>query len=620
MNKLYKVFTLLVVALVGLSLTGCSEDDLDTNPYSKSGVNIVGFGPSPILRTHEIRITGTNFSKVTGVAFPGNAVVERAAFNSSDAQNIYVNVPDESVPGKIRLVAGSDTLATSTSLLTFEEPIEVTSVTPTTNLNAGDEITIRGEYVYNIAEVVFACGATGAPVIAEDFTYVSRKEIRVQVPLAAESGKITMNDGADWELEWETPLDIKSATFTALSKTTAEFGEQITITGSNLHTVETVMFPGGVTCDFTVSDDHNTITTTVPAETKSGAITLVLYSGASLTTDELNVPTLNITEVSKEKDLRVGDEIVLTGENLDRIASIVMPGHGEMAAGEYTISGNKLSFIVPEDMTDGSMVLTQNSFISVTLKFIMHTDAPEQTIWAGEFVCAGWNGNQELAWGGFDWSTVAAGSKVSFYYKKNNPGNWGCISLRHGDSWGNLPSPIPGQYDLDEDEGVLGVVFAQEVLDDIVANGGLVLTGDNYTLTKVTIPAPVTEIVLWQGEAVADDWANQPYVLSDAGVELAEAGAKAGQTIYFYLTPTDTDWKLQFVEGHWGPTYESICNIGNPDTEDGKFTEYDLEGNGGRFGLKLTQDILDAALKQQWWGGVFVLNGDNIICTKITLE
>ena len=151
--KNYKnIFTWLVIALVGLSLTGCSEDDLDTNPYGKSGVNLVGFGPSPILRTHEIRITGTNMNKVTKVIFPGDAIVERSGFNSSDAENIYVNVPDESVPGQIRLVAGNDTV-TSVSKLTFEEPIEVTSVSPTTGLNAGDEITIKGDYVYNIAEV-----------------------------------------------------------------------------------------------------------------------------------------------------------------------------------------------------------------------------------------------------------------------------------------------------------------------------------------------------------------------------------------------------------------------------------------------------------------------------------
>ena len=34
MKNVKNIFTLLVVALVGLSLTGCSEDYLDTNPYS----------------------------------------------------------------------------------------------------------------------------------------------------------------------------------------------------------------------------------------------------------------------------------------------------------------------------------------------------------------------------------------------------------------------------------------------------------------------------------------------------------------------------------------------------------------------------------------------------------
>ena len=122
-----------------------------------------------------------------------------------------------------------------------------------------------------------------------------------------------------------------------------------------------------------------------------------------------------------------------------------------------------------------------------------------------------------------------------------------------------------------------------------------------------------------EGEAVADDWGNQPYLLSDAGLELAAVGAKAGQTVYFYFTPTEADWKVQIVEGHWGPTYASICSVGN-DTEDGKFTEYDLAGNGGKFGLTLTQEILDAALTQQWWGGSFLLNGDNVVCTKVTIE
>ena len=30
--------------------------------------------------------------------------------------------------------------------------------------------------------------------------------------------------------------------------------------------------------------------------------------------------------------------------------------------------------------------------------------------------------------------------------------------------------------------------------------------------------------------------------------------------------------------------------------------------------------MLDTALTQQWWGGTFIANGDNVIVTKITLK
>lgn len=610
MNKLYRLFTLSLVALLGLSLTGCSEDDLDTNPYSKSGVNIVAFGPSPILRTHEIRITGTNLASVSSVAFPGEgAIVEKSAFNKVDDRDIYVNVPDASVPGQIKLMVGSEVVATSVTPITFEEPITITSVLPTNELSAGDEVTVCGDYVYNIYQAVFTSGVTGAAVNAEDFTFVSRKEIRFRVPLAAESGVITFNDGADWEYEYETPLEILPATYSGLSTTTPDFGQQIQITGTNLHTVETIMFPGGVTSEFTVSEDHRTITTNVPAETKSGAVTLVLYSGASITTDELKVPTVTITSVSKVKDIKVGDVITITGEYLDRIATITLPGYGILADEEYTISGNTLTFTVPEGMTDGKMLIVQNSFISIEQNLMMYSDAAETPIWAGEFVCSGWAGNQDLAWGGFDWSTVSANSKLNFYYKKINAGAWGCISLRHGQNWGNLPDPIPGQYDLSEDEGVLSVVFTQAVLDDIIANGGLVITGDNYILSKVTMPA--AEIEVWKGEAVADDWGNQPYMLSDGGTELLEAGMKVGSVIRVYITPTEASWNCQIVDGHWGPMFADCdFNQGN----------WNLDEHNGALEVKVTPEIYASITTVGGWGGSFILNGDNVICTKVTLE
>ena len=46
--------------VVTTGFTSCSEDDLDTNQYNKSGVNILGFGPMPITRGETMRCTGTN--------------------------------------------------------------------------------------------------------------------------------------------------------------------------------------------------------------------------------------------------------------------------------------------------------------------------------------------------------------------------------------------------------------------------------------------------------------------------------------------------------------------------------------------------------------------------------
>ena len=156
----------------------------------------------------------------------------------------------------------------------------------------------------------------------------------------------------------------------------------------------------------------------------------------------------------------------------------------------------------------------------------------------------------------------------------------------------------------------------------------LLFAGDAFTILEiyweeeVLVPgggAPA-EVVLWEGEAIAEDWANQPNILSDAGVELQEAGAQPGQTIYLYMEPIDPaqHWYLELVEGHWnGTTYLTLCAVG-ADTQ-GKFVEYDLDANGGRAALEITQEMLDVAYVQQWWGGTFIANGDNLKITKVTL-
>ena len=181
--------------------------------------------------------------------------------------------------------------------------------------------------------------------------------------------------------------------------------------------------------------------------------------------------------------------------------------------------------------------------------------------------------------------------------------------MRHCKDWGNLPAPIPGQYDLDEDEGVLSVVFPQNVLDDIIANNGLVITGDNYTLTKVAVPLPVTEVTIWQGNEDLSD-GRQPFIGSDGGAEFAANNVHAGQVVKFYFTTPSDAWWFQVFEGHWGPMYGEWKGE-NPDDAAQLAAE-------GCIKLKLTQEMIDAALTQGWWGGIFVVQG-SVTLTKVTV-
>lgn len=604
MNNVYKIFTLSLIALIGLSLAGCSEDDLDTNPYNKSGVNLIAFGPSPILRTHEIRITGTNLNQVTGVAFPGGATVEKSSFNKADNEDIYLNVPDESLPGQIKLMVGGEAAATSITPITFEEPIEITSVSPERGLNAGDEVTVKGDYVYNIYQAVFTSGVTGAPVLAEDFTYVSRREIRFRVPLAAESGVITFNDGADWTYEYERPLEILSATYTGLSTRTTDFGRQIQIMGTNLHTVETVMFPGGVTADFTVSDDHQTLTTNVPDETKSGVITLVLYSGASITTDEYTVPTVAVNSVSKDKDMKVGDVITVKGEHFDRIATVTLPGYGILQSGEYTIQGNTLTFTVPEGMTDGNLEIYQNTFITVSHKLMMYSEAPETTIWAGNFVIGNWNtGMQDLAWGGFDWTTVKPGQVLSVYLTPDMSEGWSQIRVGNG-SWAALPRTADVNP-LTAGDTKFTVALTQEMIDEMVANGGLVVCGAFFTITKITLS--VLENTIWSGSFALGSWAAGMGDLSWGGYDWSQVTEGTTLKLYYEVDASVGYINIRFGNGSWAALPSTVG--------------WGADGNASPDASETSiKTVLTAAdLEQLNNAGGLVVCGAGIICKKVVL-
>lgn len=138
-------------------------------------------------------------------------------------------------------------------------------------------------------------------------------------------------------------------------------------------------------------------------------------------------------------------------------------------------------------------------------------------------------------------------------------------------------------------------------------------------------PSGPTIVTLWEGEAVADDYANQPYILSDSGTELKEQNAQPGDVVCFHISIIENPWDVEVKEGHWGPLYKLYMHSSHPEVSNkieslgAEWVEAINSNDKAILQLTLTQEMLDAAYLEQWWGGVFVLNGDNVICTKVTL-
>ena len=243
-----------------------------------------------------------------------------------------------------------------------------------------------------------------------------------------------------------------------------------------------------------------------------------------------------------------------------------------------------------------------------------------------------------------EWDDVIKGGT---FYLLARIDSWAQVRITTGwwsTTWTGNDIFLGDSHYTDNGDGtfLVEINFAGDPILDVLDEQHLLFTGGGYTPLELYYyaaplkPAP-RELVLWKGEAYADDFTNQPSFLDNYGQDLLKAGAKAGQEVRFYITPIDGQWKFEIVEGHWGwvmpwseltadernekMIYRSYCSPGHEDTE-GKYVEWDLNAHGGYVPLTLTQEMLTVMLYPNQdvdWGGTFIGNGDNVIVTKITL-
>ena len=554
----------------------------------------------------QVTVAGEYLNMIAGASFGGVAVDYTVA---EDGKSLVAVLPATAVDGDFVLVsyAGKEFNA---GTYTTVVPTNV-AIAAETRYKAGLKAVVTGKDLDLV---------TGAALAGTALEYVySDNKVTFTIPANATDGTVVLTLANGKTVETEA-IELAKPVITGMTPMELYAGdENITVSGTDLDLVTGVQL-GGRDAEFEYANDAITVKTSLTSV--SGKVALTAANGVTVeSADAVTVKYHSLVIVTEMPAMQhIGQEVVLKGSNFSLVENIFI---GETKVTQYSVrTDEEVRFLMPwckAGMYSMSFHLFNGDVETVANQIEVGLELDVKTIWEGSMYIS-WSGMSDLSWGGYDWSTVKPGTVLTAYFDLDPSFNWWQVRFGNG-SWSSIPSGMAAGDNIPMAEGATyySLTLTAEDIAVLVNEGGLVMTGTNYTLTKLTLTTEISqEVTLWEGELIADDWANQPYALSDEGLELQQAGAKAGQVVNFYIEPLDPAWKLEIVEGHWGPTYCSFCSVGN-DTEGGKFTEYDLAANGGKYKLTLTQAMLDAAFTKQWWGGTFVLNGDNVKVTKITL-
>ena len=353
MKKNKNIFTLLVMALIGLSLTACSNDELDTNQY-KGGISLNVYGPNPVMRGGTLRFLGSNLDQIASIQIPGvPAITSYETVKAGVPSEIRVAIPKEGPEvGFVTLTTKGDQTITTKTKLNYIEGIEISEM-PASAM-PGDKITIKGEYLNLIYSLAFADGV----VVGEsDFENHDRYAITVTVPEDAKTGKLELytadltvldRSSVDYQtIVSEEAIEIGVPSVTqlkgrnaaeALGTIEAKAGEKITISGSYFNVVDDVTVSGVSVADLAMAEDGSSMVFTLPAEAPSGDIMIICKSGVEVPVGTLT--TVKPTEgVAAPNPAKAGQPLTITGKDMDLVTSVMFPDKD----GEYTVDGGSIS-------------------------------------------------------------------------------------------------------------------------------------------------------------------------------------------------------------------------------------------------------------------------------------
>ena len=215
-------------------------------------------------------------------------------------------------------------------------------------------------------------------------------KISIQVPAEkCEPGQIVLKTKKGGEITSVSPItyreDIEITKFFVGSEGSmvGNVGDVVTIKGDYLNLMHGVIFAGSDTikeAEF-VGHDRYTIQVKIPAEARTGVITLTdtIKDGTSLETkEELTINTPEATPI-KDRNIKAGEVLSIKGSSFDQIVSVKFEGATVDAADFESQSAVEITVKVPAKATDGTFYVVTKSGIEVPVGNII-TVVPTQLV------------------------------------------------------------------------------------------------------------------------------------------------------------------------------------------------------------------------------------------------
>lgn len=673
MKNILKYSALAILAFMVSGLTGCTNEGLETDQFS--GFSVAAIAPNPVMRGGVLRIVGSNLENVKEVKFAGDVTVtDIEVVEKGTHSEIRVTVPVYGPEvGKVSVVDDKGNVRSTRFDLTYTEPITIDSFSPATVLS-GDVLTVTGEYLYNVKEVIFADG-----VYVTEFLSQSRQELTLTVPANAVTGFIILGDVNELEDENTIPNQIYSATklevgkpaVTVAAKTTYKSGDVITVTGEHLDMIAAVNLNGAENVEFTVAEDGKSLSFNLPLTATDGNITLVSYAGDSFVAGEIETVTVTgLTVKSKAADgrFKAGTEVSITGDELDLVEKLEFTN----AEPEWYLNGKEIVATVPAAAKDGIVTVTLASgkqafseAIEVVKPVAKTWVVPEDGAVAGETVIPIFGDDLDLV------TSATIGTKKDgfidcefalAYDEQGNPhldvkvpqdAYTGPITLTAASSYDTVTDPITviyntnisisfkkKEYGLGSPITITGKNLMQ--IEQVFIKGKKVtsysLRADDemafaipdkvgpgvYRLelvlidgTEMTWPvpfeitAPYTETFIWQGYEDMGSWSNQPYYGAEDA--FTQAGIEVGDIVRIYYTPLNDWWQFQIYDGHWGALKLNELDGGQIVSKD------NTEAGADYFAFEVTEAVLAQITAIQGWGGALLTQGEGVAITGVAL-